>query len=413
MRRPFSLAAYRALSARKPPPDLAGDPPPVHRPVAWFHATSDTRAAALLDLADRMRQNRPDIHILMTFDQRLLTGPRPARSDVAVTELPIDSDHPAWASSFIEQWRPAVGLWTGGPLRPNLIAAAHGGQVPLILCDVDETDLGRESLTWLPDPTRAVLRLFDRAFTLDVATFTRLKRIGLPISALQVAPRLQDSLAPPPCAEADLTDAGEILAGRPVWYAAGLGASETAMLLTAHRHAVRLAHRLLLVITPGEGANPEALEALLAGSGLRHANWDPVDPIDEFTQVLVARDPDSPALWFRLAPVSVMGGTLGPGETPGFHPFIPAALGSAVLYGPHTGLHASAYTRLNAAGGAQMVRGADHLADMALRLSQPDIAARMALEGWDVVTEGAWLIDHLLEVVQDKYDESEARHETA
>ena len=413
MLRPFSLTAYRALSARKPPPELPDDAPRVPQPVAWFHATSDTRAAALLDLADRLRQQRPDIHVLMTFDQRLLTGPRPARSADGITELPIDSDHPAWATAFLDQWNPAVGLWAGGPLKPNLLTAAHGAKVPLILCDVDETDLGREVLPWVPDPTRAALRLFDRVFMLDVTTFSRLRKIGLHNSALQVAPRLQDSLAPPGCAEVDLTDTGEILAGRPVVYAAGLGASEATTLLAAHRNAVRLSHRMLLVITPGDTCDASALKSLLDGSGLRHSDWEPGDPIDEFTQVLVARDPDSPALWFRLAPVCVMGGTLGPEEEPGYHPFVPAALGSAVLHGPHTGLHGAAYDRLQAAGGALLVRGADHLADMALRLSQPDIAARMALAGWDVVTEGSWLIDHLMEIVQDLYDRAGTQHETA
>ncbi|WP_428928793.1 3-deoxy-D-manno-octulosonic acid transferase [Marinibacterium sp. SX1] len=390
---------------------MAGPRP--DRPVVWFHATTDMRAAALLDLADRLCTQRDDLAVLLTFDRRHLTGPRPARHDGALYEIPLDSDHPGAAAEFLDHWRPAVGLWAGGHLMPNLLSAAHAADVPLILTDIDESGLGREVLPWLPDPERAVLRVFRRVFALDTATFSRLQRIGLPTEALQVAPPLQDSLAPPPCSEDELTEIGEMLAGRPVWFAAGLCASEAVGLLSAHRHTVRLSHRLLLVISPSANFDPAALKALLDGAGLRHADWEPGDPIDEFVQVLVTREPDSPALWFRLAPLSVMGGTLSPDEEPGIHPFIPAALGSAVLHGHHTGAQGEAYERLAQAGGTQLVRGAQHLGDVVLRLIQPEESARMALAGWDVVTEGAWLIDRLSELVQDFHDATGMRDATA
>ncbi|MGR3803342.1 3-deoxy-D-manno-octulosonic acid transferase [Marinibacterium profundimaris] len=407
MIRPLSLTAYRALSARKPPGDLTVAGPRPDRPVAWFHATSDMRAAALLDLADRLRAQRPGMPVLLTFDRRHLTGPRPARHDDMLYEIPLDGDHPGAAAEFLEYWRPAVGLWTGGPLMPNLLFTARSAGVPLILADIDESGLGREGLPWMPDPERAALRMFRRVFALDITTFSRLQRIGIPTRDLQVAPRLQDSLAPPSCAEEDLTETGETLAGRPVWFAAGLCASEAVGVLSAHRQAVRLSHRLLLVITPADGFDPAALQALLGGAGLRHAEWEPGDPIDEFVQVLVAREADSLALWFRLAPLSIMGGTLGAEEEPGIHPFIPAALGSAVLHGSHTGAHAPAYERLAQAGGTQLVRGSTHLSEVALRLIQPEESARMALAGWDVVTEGAWLIDRLSDLVLDFHDAAE------
>lgn len=392
------------MSARKPPTGITVVGPRPDRPVVWFHATSDMRAAALLDLADRLTNQRPELPILLTFDQRLLTGPRPASHNGNVYEVPLDSDHPSSATEFLRHWRPAVGLWAGGHLMPNLLSAAHMAKVPLILADIDETGLGREVLPWIPDAERAVLRVFNRVFALDIPTFTRLQRIGLTSEKLQVAPRLQDSLAPPSWPEDELTETGEMLTGRQVWFAAGLGASEAVGVLSAHRHCVRLAHRLLLVITPADTLAPDDLRAMLDGAGLRYAEWDPGDPIDEFVQVLMVTDTECAALWFRLAPISVLGGTLSPDETPATHPFIPAALGSAVLHGSHTGAHGPAFERLAQAGGTQLVQGAQHLSEVILRLIQPEEAARMALAGWDVVTEGAWLIDRLSELVLDFHD---------
>ncbi|CAN0587100.1 unnamed protein product, partial [Ectocarpus sp. 12 AP-2014] len=198
---------------------------------------------------------------------------------------------------------------------------------------------------------------------------------------------------PPPWPEDELTETGEMLAGRPIWFATGLSASEAVGVLAAHRHCVRLSHRLLLVISPGNTHELSDLHALLDGAGLRHVCWDPGDPIDEFVQVVISNDPESPALWFRLAPISLLGGTLSPDGPPATHPFVPAALGSAVLHGSNTGQHGAAYERLARAGGTQLVQGPQHMAEVVLRLIQPEEAARMALAGWDVVTEGAWLID--------------------
>lgn len=405
--RPLSLTAYRAISARKPPTGITVVGPRPDRPAVWFHATSDMRAAALLDLADRLTTQRPDLPILLTFDQRLLTGPRPPRHQGNIYEVPLDTDHPGSATDFLRHWRPALGLWTGGHLMPNLLSAAHKAKVPLILADIDETGLGREVLPWIPDPERAILRVFQRIFALDIPTFTRLQRIGIPSDRLQVAPPLQDSLAPPGWPEEELTEIGDMLVGRQIWFAAGLGASEAVGVLSAHRHCVRLAHRLLLVITPADSFAMADLRAMLDGAGLRYIEWYPGDPIDEFVQVLMVCDPESPALWFRLAPISVLGGTLSPEDDPSTHPFIPAALGSAVLHGSHTGAYGPAFERLAQAGATQLVQGAQHMAEVILHLIQPEEAARMALAGWDVVTEGAWLIDRLSDLVIETLDGTE------
>jgi 3-deoxy-D-manno-octulosonic-acid transferase len=62
-------------------------------------------------------------------------------------------------------------------------------------------------------------------------------------------------------------------------------------------------------------------------------------------------------LWYRLAPVALVGGTFGPVE--GHNPWEPAALGAAILHGPHVANFAADYAALDGAGAARLVRAGD------------------------------------------------------
>ena len=69
-------------------------------------------------------------------------------------------------------------------------------------------------------------------------------------------------------------------------------------------------------------------------------------------QVLLTDGPTEMGLWYRLAPVTYLGGTLGGDDAAARHPFEPAALGSAIVHGPHTARFATEWQQLGGAGAA-------------------------------------------------------------
>ncbi|MFD2813353.1 hypothetical protein ACFSYD_16260 [Paracoccus aerius] len=71
------------------------------------------------------------------------------------------------------------------------------------------------------------------------------------------------------------------------------------------------------------------------------------------------------------------------------HPFEPAALGSAIVHGPHTARFATEWQQLGGAGAARQVSGAEELANAIAELSQPDLIATLASNAWTVSTGGA------------------------
>ena len=97
--------------------------------------------------------------------------------------------------------------------------------------------------------------------------------------------------------------------------------------------------------------------------------------------------------------ISVDGGDITPPQ--------PAALGSAILYGPNIGRHLHAYSRLAEAGAARIVRDTDTLTTALKQLVAPDRAAAMSLAAWEIVSEGAQVSDRIMDLIQDALDLAE------
>ncbi|QBF33810.1 3-deoxy-D-manno-octulosonic acid transferase [Thalassococcus sp. S3] len=401
MARSLSLAAYRALSARKPQATFA---PPVDRPegeVLWAHATSSMRLAALQNFGFRLKQQRPDLHVLITTSQR--TGPGEELWQGADWICPLVPDHPELARAFLDHWRPDLGVWTGGYLQPNLISTARERDLPMVLIDADNEGFDEARHSWFPSLIRSCLGCFETILSADEATAERLIRLGAKAEKVTVSARLRNGSMPVAINETDLKEVTDMLGGRPIWLAAHVQPDEVETVLAAHRHAIRLAHRLLLVLLPASPDQADAYRTMLEQAGMR---WSDCDTTDDSTQVLLCDTEcglDEIALWYRVAPLSLVGSSLKPGYG-GHDPFMAAAFGSAILYGPNVRNHLSAYSRLASAGAARIVKDADTLSAAVSRLIAPDQAASMALAGWEVVSEGAHLTDQLLELAHDTLD---------
>ena len=65
-------------------------------------------------------------------------------------------------------------------------------------------------------------------------------------------------------------------------------------------------------------------------------------------------------LWYRLAPVALVGGSIA--EVGGHNPHEPLALGCAVLHGPNVRNFSESYAELSAQGLSRTVTSADELA---------------------------------------------------
>ena len=100
-------------------------------------------------------------------------------------------------------------------------------------------------------------------------------------------------------------------------------------------------------------------------------------------------------LWYRIAPLTFMGGTLSEGGAAS--PLEPIVLGSAIIHGPRKAPHEARYTRLADAQACREVRTAGELGVAVGALISPEQTARMAMAGWAEITQNAEIINDLIQ----------------
>lgn len=364
-------------------------------PLVWLHAAGEAQEVAIADLARRLAADAPGAALLITSDRPL------------AAELPPQACHqfvPNEASrsiaTFLDHWRPDLGIWAGATLRPALIHAAAGRHVPMALVDAAGAPDALRGWRGWPRLARATLRVFPWILATDDAAAQAIVGAGADPASVEVTGPLEEDTAAPACNLRERDAIAELLQARPVWLAACVTEAEEAAVVAAHRAAARLAHRLLLVLVPARPARGTALAAALADEGftvaLRSTEGEPT----RATEVFIGDGDGELGLWYRLAPITFMGGTLDPDGGGGRSPHEPAALGSAILHGPEVGAQAAAYRRFAAAQACRAVRGEAELGDALAELLSPDRAAAMAHAAWRVSTGGADTYERIRSLVE-------------
>jgi len=139
--------------------------------------------------------------------------------------------------------------------------------------------------------------------------------------------------------------------GRPVIVAASTHPGEEEILLQAHRTLSGFFPGLLTVIVPRHPDRGPAIALTVATSGLAGALRSRDELPKAATEVYVADTLGELGLFYRLAPIVFMGGSLV--RHGGQNPIEAVKLGAATVHGPHVFNFADVYEALDGAGGAR------------------------------------------------------------
>ncbi|MEM7731848.1 MAG: glycosyltransferase N-terminal domain-containing protein [Pseudomonadota bacterium] len=373
--------------------------------LVWCHAADAAHIGIAHRLAEKLKQDRPGMQLLVTLPEGV-DAPDRRHDYVFYAHLPNESV--GATRSFLENWRPDVCVWTAGDVRPFLLSQASKEDIPLYLVDAMDKRLTGLGWRWLPNGQRAAFKLFDAIMARDKATEHLLRhRMGVAADHVSVGGPLWQGSRPMRCNEDERDELGRLLLGRPVWLGAHLVQEEIATILAAHLDIMRLSHRMVLILSLSKLSDAPFAKQALEDAGLRYVDWTAGEVPNETTQVILSDDPGDLGLWYRLAPISFMGSSLNQG-TYGSDPNEPAAHGSAILYGPNVRSYLETYSRFAEVGAARIVRDASTLAAAVQRIIPPDQSAAMAHAAWDVATQSAAVMDRVVEMIQDALDRRKA-----
>ena len=298
-----------------------------------------------------------------------------------IEHAPFSNGSRTKAKRYIEAWKPSKALFFLSSFNEELAdaVAATGAQLYFICDQVPNT------------VSRRIIQHTTSVFAAGTGQVRELRRAGFDDSRILLVGSLADTAPPPAWDSSQVAVISQSMAGRPMWLALGATQEEIETIIAAHSKAARLAHRLLLLLAPADPDDATLLEGALRDGGWRVGRRSTDDMPDAETQVFLLDVPQEEGLWCRLSPITLVGSTLAAPDYPKTEPdpMLPAALGSAILFGPRSRRFVRRYRTLAEADAARQVYDRESLARALEALIAPDNAAKLAHNAWAVATDGA------------------------
>lgn len=396
----FARAQRKALSLGKEDPartaERWGETDAVRPqgPLVWFHAASVGETQSILPLVDALLAARADVTVLITSTTRtsaqILAQSLPPR----VIHQMAPYDTAAASRKFLDHWQPDVAIWVESELWPRMLREAGKRHIPRLLMNARISE--RTTRRWgkFPKTARSVLSQFDAIHVQETPTLHALDAVGITGPNVRVTGSLKQDRPPLACNADDLLQIRKIMRTRPIWCAASTHAGEDDVVLAAHKSIGGL-----LILVPRHADRAGAIIAQARAFGFKTAQRSAGDMLDAGTDVYIADTMGEMGLWFRLSPISFIGGSIA--NVGGHNPYEAAQLGSVILHGPHVHNFADIYDRLGRAGAARRVTDAKTLAADIASLDAP-ARAQMVAAATDVVQQGGGATAAALDVILSK-----------
>lgn len=360
--------------------------------LVWLHAPSADSWPALVELA-RQLVEEDGVPVLLTSLDPI---EEPGLATAAAP--PVDRREPVRA--FLNHWRPEVVVMAEGELRPVLLEELTRRNIPRLMVEGRAPRLVPGRRGWFPGLYAQALAAFPAILLRDDAAARAFRKAGALAEGLRVTGPMEEASAALPCLESDRVALAAALATRPVWLALDLPEAEESAVIAAHREALKLAHRLVLILAPEDPARvPALLERLESDLGWRVACRQHDQEPDAETEVYLVESGADNGLWYRLAPVAYLGGGLSE-QGCRRNPMEAAALGSAMILGSREGAWGRAYGRLSRGMAARMVASGADLNLAVSDLLSPDRAARQARAAWAIASDGSEVTAGVLELIR-------------
>ncbi|MDO5658968.1 MAG: glycosyltransferase N-terminal domain-containing protein [Paracoccus sp. (in: a-proteobacteria)] len=389
-------------------PAPAFDLPPGDAPLIWLRAGAGfcpateggAPPAAVLQLLGALRRQGFRVALSCAGGTACTLPAIPRGRAVTAATIAEPPDTAPAAAAHLDALRPAALLMIGPDLPARLIEAAHDRQIPVIMAEARLPPPPRRLLPWPSPASRAVMSRLTRILVTDPASRKAMLALGADDDRIEVSGPITQMRDPLRYLEAEREALTEAMVARDIWLAACFTPGEEQAVTEAHLAALSYSHRALLLALPADPAGHDAMAARMEEAGLIVAQRALDEDTTPEVNVYLCDDPAELGLFYRLAPVAFMGGTLDANGAAARHPFEPAALGSAIIHGPDTAAHPAEWQQLDGAGAARRVSDAAGLAQAVSDLFGPDQAAELAANAWAVSTGGAGVAARIAIVVK-------------
>jgi 3-deoxy-D-manno-octulosonic-acid transferase len=330
--------------------------------LVWCHAASVGEAMSVLSLIEAIRKYYPAWQVLLTTGTVTSAALLAERLPAGVYHQYVPVDRFLYVTRFLDHWRPDIALLVESELWPNMLMGLKRRKIPAALLNGRLSVKSFKRWSYFKGFACRLLETFAFILAQTEAEAERYAALG----ALDVsyAGNLKYAAEVLPCDDPELDRLRVQVGNRPVWLMASTHPGEEEIALDVH---VELRDRwpgLLTIIVPRHPERGDDVLSLVFQRGVRGARRTAERKILPSTDVYVADTMGELGVFYRLAPISCLGGSFTWG---GHNPIEPAQLGSAIIFGPTMTNFAEIADAFLSAGAAIQVHSPSELA---LRIEQ-------------------------------------------
>lgn len=347
---------------------------PTQQGGLWVHAVSVGETLAAVPLVDAWRKANPEQPVFISTMTPTGSARVKATFGDTVQHAYAPYDLPCSWSLFLKRVQPDALVIMETELWPNMIQAVHERHIPIMLANArlsERSAKGYGKASWLTGP---MLKQLTTIAAQDEATAKRFQALGVSAERVVVTGSLKFDITPP---AALIEQALQLkqqwhLEGRPVLVAASTHSGEDIPILLAFTAIRKKYKNALLILVPRHPERFENVASVIRQKRFALARRSLGEPVTAETAVLLGDSMGELMLWYALADIAFVGGSLLP--VGGHNMLEPMALGVSTLSGPHVFNFQSIADELAAAGALEVVSG-EQLAEACCQLLENSAAA--------------------------------------
>lgn len=366
--------------------------------LVWLHGASVGESISMLPLINRLLELYPDIHIMVT------TGTTTS-AEVMAKRLPerafhqyLPIDNPVFTTRFVRYWQPTIALWFESEFWPAMLSSIKRRNIPLILINGRISNKSFKRWQQFEFIIKELLDCFTACLGQSEEDAYRLRLLGA--KDAMCLGNLKYAGLPIPVDQEKKAEILRQIGERPLWLVSSTHNDEEFKIGRFLKELQQKHPKLLTLMAPRHpNRGAEIKEKLTADYGLNVSLRSAGESITAETDVYVADTIGEMGIWYEIAPIVFIGGSLIPHGGQNF--MEPSRCRDAVIVGPHMHNFTDAMTRAKHADGIIQVNDVLELIEMVDQLlSNKELLEAKRSLAYNWATSEAKVLDGIVEKIQ-------------
>ena len=330
----------------------------------WLHGASVGESVSMLPLINKILETYSDAHVMVT------TG-TVTSADVMQKRLPerafhqfIPIDNPIFTTRFVKYWQPDVALWFESEFWPAVLSSIKRKNIPLILINGRISNKTFKRWQQFDFVCKELLDCFNLCLGQSEEDAYRLRVLGA--KETLCLGNLKYAGLPLPIDEKSKKDLVKQIGNRHFWLASSTHDDEEIRIAKVHKRMKDKFPDLLTIIAPRHPSRGEDIAQEINKIGLSTALRSKGEKITPQTDVYIANTIGEMGLWYDLAKIVFIGGSLIPHGGQNF--IEPSRVRDAVVVGPHMHNFTDAMNRAKKADAVMQVTDTVELEEIVTQL---------------------------------------------